>query len=579
MANLMLVSLVSAIIIILFKISSKLFPKPSFGLPHNPASVKRFLGDAVDIAAHASKTQEQSEALFLVNERINSPIAQLLIPSFRNITVLVDDPREAEDILKRRHQEFDRSATTATFFEYLLPKCSIAQSTTPFLKLQKRIWADTMSTSFLRRVVASNVHTTVLHLMEVWRLKIEQNGEAPFETKKDFNDAAMDMMWAAVLGSDLGMLRDQLAAFENHRSFAVDAAECTGGNITPRAAQSSREMFLDTMQFIDETVAAFTGSGMASLQLKYIKFGSRYRRIKKFMRDELQRLVSASRDRHMQISKSCSDNYDEYETCAMDLVLRRELMITAKQDSQDVYTTEGSTALLEELMLFLMAGIDSTGNTLAWCVKFLSLYQSAQNELRKALQSSFSKPRSKISATDIIDTDIPYLDAFLQETLRFAVTAGAIVRRTTVDTQILGYHVPAGTDVIMNTRVLKTPRNIPEDLRSPTSRAAYEKNSRSSSINGHAEKSLEIFEPSRWLSRATTGQETFNPHALPTLVFGGGFRGCFGKRLAMYELRIFVALLVLNFEFLPLDDEFRNLCGQEAVFRHPKQAFVKLRSL
>lgn len=40
---------------------------------------------------------------------------------------------------------------------------------------------------------------------------------------------------------------------------------------------------------------------------------------------------------------------------------------------------------------------------------------------------------------------------------------------------------------------------------------------------------LSVFEPRRWLVRDENGGEVFDGNALPTLVFGGGFRGCFGK--------------------------------------------------
>lgn len=81
------------------------------------------------------------------------------------------------------------------------------------------------------------------------------------------------------------------------------------------------------------------------------------------------------------------------------------------------------------------------------------------------------------------------------------------------------------------------------------------------------------------LYRDEIGREVFGTYALPSLTFGGGFRGCFWKRLAMMELYIMVVTLMLNFEFGPVTGVMGGMEGQETVFRKPKVAFVSLKSL
>lgn len=180
-----------------------------------------------------------------------------------------------------------------------------------------------------------------------------------------------------------------------------------------------------------------------------------------------------------------------------------------------------------------MKGIDSTAFTLSWCVKFLARYPGVQHELREALKSAFFGPPASDGqrlppAKDIVTRNIPYLDAFLHETLRFAVTAGSVVRRVMTDAQILGCHVPAGTELVLNTRVLKKPLPVDENLRSLTSREAQEKRRRGG-IEGPSGEDLELFNPRRWLYREGDGPDIFDAEALPTLVFSHGIRGCFGK--------------------------------------------------
>lgn len=158
-------------------------------------------------------------------------------------------------------------------------------------------------------------------------------------------------------------------------------------------------------------------------------------------------------------------------------------------------------------------------------MKFLSLHQDAQSQLRAALKSSLN---DSPTASDIIDAKIPYLDAFIEECLRYALTVGAIVRTATIDTQLLGCHIPAGTHIVMNTRIFKRPIPISEDLRSITSQAAQKARPRGG-IEGMSGQNLDKFDPTRWLYTNEHGKEAFDADALPNLVFGGGLRGCFGK--------------------------------------------------
>ncbi len=52
-----------------------------------------------------------------------------------------------------------------------------------------------------------------------------------------------------------------------------------------------------------------------------------------------------------------------------------------------------------------------------------------------------------------------------------------------------------------------------------------------------------------------------------------------GKKLAMLELKITIALLVLNFEFEPLPEELTGMASNETLFRRPQLCHVKLRAL
>lgn len=333
----------------------KLYPTILEGLPHNVASARRILGDVRDVIALTSKTREQSESMFLINQRANSPIVQLLTPSFGPSTVLIDDPREAEDILMRRGREFDRSSLTRDFYVYFIPNSSIVQYTTPALRAQKRAWADTMSTKFLRQGVGPNIYRTVHRLVQLWRWKAMTSPGGVFETKKDLYNASIDVLWAAVFGSDLGVLGNQIGA--TSRKEGDQKGQLESGDDLPMAAKSSLATFLNTMEFLDGTMATALKAGTAgSLGFlgKLIKLTPRYRRVKKDMDAELQRLVAASRARFEALSglENGEKQQDDQETCAMDLVIQRILQAAAKEGRPSVFNED---ALRDELLLFILA--------------------------------------------------------------------------------------------------------------------------------------------------------------------------------------------------------------------------------
>lgn len=171
-------------------------------------------------------------------------------------------------------------------------------------------------------------------------------------------------------------------------------------------------------------------------------------------------------------------------------------------------------------------GHETTATTLGWAVKSLSQNLEPQTTLRKILQSAFpnSSSLSPPSASEILSSNIPYLDGFLEETLRFANTVPLLVRASTVDTEILGYRVPKGTHVMCNAQFMTEPFEIPEDIRSPSCQAAAKRNR-----VPFAMQDLGTFQPERWLETNAQGDQVFQPHALIRLAFSLGVRGCFGK--------------------------------------------------
>lgn len=239
----------------------------------------------------------------------------------------------------------------------------------------------------------------------------------------------------------------------------------------------------------------------------------------------------------------------------------------------------------------MIQGHETTATTLAWGVKQLAGNQNVQSELRSALQVAFKSKTP--SALDILNTSIPYLDGALEEMLRFSNTVPLLVRSATVDTEILGYHIPKGAHIMCNAQFMDEPLQVPEELRSPSSQAAEKRRS-----GPFCMQELSKFRPERWIETLEDGSRAFNGSALTRLAFSLGPRGCFGmlgcpscnlilltdaldigRRLAVQELRITLTLLVLNFQFLEISQALDSPSGHQKILRHPQQCYVRLCSL
>jgi len=208
-------------------------------------------------------------------------------------------------------------------------------------------------------------------------------------------------------------------------------------------------------------------------------------------------------------------------------------------------------------------------------VKFLARNRSGQSEARAALQKAYGNTTTP-SLAQILNTSVPHLDALAHEMLRNSRTAGAVARISLSDTQLMGHFIPKGTQVIVPlvgwSHINAQSFEVDEKTRSATSQQAAKKG-----IDDWGDD-VEAFKPERWLVQEGD-QTVFNANAGPSMPMSAGPRGCFGKRLALMELKLILAFMLLNFELLPVEQELDSDNANEIVSRQPVQCFVRLRAL
>ncbi|RYP42971.1 hypothetical protein DL768_010149 [Monosporascus sp. mg162] len=524
-----------------------------------------FTGDIPDLVPVIQATNDFSNALFTITtQKLGTPLAQLLFPGIRKPLIILEDPREIEDIVVRRHKEFDKALMAVDIFPPMFPHASLSQYTAPELKAQKRLWADVMGADFLRKAAAANIYKATLELLELWRLKASTvYKDQPFSVHEDFQNAALDAIWVTVVGEEPGVTRYEIKRLQN---------QIAGTNRDLDEPLPRGSFLKEEVAYIGQAIARNSSSPFPKWSQKPETYTPRYHKFRATVSAEIGLAMGKAVDRfhHLEMGKL---EADELDTCMMDFVLRRQILESKKARKAPTDPTKDQN-MLDEMFVMLVGGNDSTANALTWFVRYMEACPAVQAELRAVLKAAFPGPDPP-TVGEILETEIPYLDGACEEGFRLAGVAKANLRQALVDTDILGYSIPKGAEIFMNYHINRAPVPIDESKRTSGSQAAADK--LGNGLQDYAGRDLGSFEPRRWLVKdEETGRETFNAYALPSLAFGGGYRGCAGRKLASMEFRIVVVLLILKLDFLELPEEYKTMRATEKIFRQPDMPFAKV---
>ena len=170
----------------------------------------------------------------------------------------------------------------------------------------------------------------------------------------------------------------------------------------------------------------------------------------------------------------------------------------------------------------LLAGEDTTANSMAWTVHYFTKYPEQFERVRREVDAVVA-PEPVIGSLQQT-TELPFLDAFCNEVMRLKPVAPLHVLEPVADATILGCAIPKGTPIMMLVRRMAT---------------------RNENFGDGA-----CFNPDRWL---VAREERSIPHDRRAFVpFGGGPRLCPGRSLALLQIRTVLAMLCRNFQVEPV---------------------------
>lgn len=183
-----------------------------------------------------------------------------------------------------------------------------------------------------------------------------------------------------------------------------------------------------------------------------------------------------------------------------------EAMIAARD-------TEGSGVddadVAGNVLTMLLAGEDTTANTLAWMIYLLSRHPQALRRAREDVAGKNLARYEDVSA-------LPYVDACINETMRLKPVAPILMLEPIRDTRLGELELPAGTLIMCLMRAGAT-----DERRFPDA---------------------QTFDPGRWLTVSATSSKRV------VMPFGAGPRLCPGRYLAILEMKMVMAMLLSRFD-------------------------------
>ena len=193
---------------------------------------------------------------------------------------------------------------------------------------------------------------------------------------------------------------------------------------------------------------------------------------------------------------------------APDLAERTDILSMLLRTTDDEGTPLTDHELRDELLTLVLAGHETTANSLAWTFERLVRTPHAYDWLREAVRSD-SDDRAAV------------IDATIHEGMRSRPVIPTIGRRVTVPWQLGEYGVPADTPVLMSILLVHHREDVYPD---PFA-----------------------FLPERFLNR--------KPGTYEWIPFGGGIRRCLGATLAMAEQRVVLDAVARRTDLVADDPE------------------------
>ncbi|WP_299889282.1 cytochrome P450 [uncultured Lacinutrix sp.] len=198
------------------------------------------------------------------------------------------------------------------------------------------------------------------------------------------------------------------------------------------------------------------------------------------------------------------------------------------------------------IFTMLLAGEDTTSNSLSWAVFYLAQHPEIVNKVREEAFTEYNNLDIP-SKYETIES-LKYANAVVQEAMRLKPTTPQLYLESNEDVIINNVSFPKGTSIILQNKV------------------AQNQDEYFSNANA--------FEPQRWIVSECPMHKNHSPNIMRA--FGGGARFCPGMFLAKSEMVVLVSALCKHFDF-KLESKLEDIRERFEFTMYPENLKVTLK--
>ncbi|KAK7985576.1 cytochrome P450 [Apiospora saccharicola] len=576
-----------------------LLPKPIPGIPFNPEAARSLLGDLPSMLEDVKATGEIYVWCCKQLSKMKSPIGQVFVTPFGRPWVLLADLSETKEILAHRRGEWDKS-------HYLSDGLASLDNfhgrfvTGPKFRANRQLTRELTSTRFFRDHAGPAAFRAGLELTRLLEAKAQLAQGRPFCAKQEMARALLRENWPMALTPQIELVQSMIKSEGDTPDIRLGPLEDQPVLFPKARSGELTDAICETLNIVEMTFNAI----MPKLQHWLWSKRAWYKRLSEIKRRCFREQVATAL-RNMQSG---------HVVTGAEHMLKQEEGLARKEGREPDFDRQN---IRDEMFGNMAGGHHTTGGSLQWLVKYLSDLPHVQKNLRHTLYATLADARREgrlFTSEELEDAKLPYLDVVLEEMLR--LNTMPTTREAQCDTHVLGRPVKKGTEVFFFTPLGPLLQSAEYAATAAADGGAVKRsldhhnNNRNNIIRNHDDDDGDdgkktqrpdpaLFEPRRWLVRKEKdgkggvegegGEEEgdgllaehvdFDGTAEPRLGYGLGPRACWGRRVAMTEMRVIVPMLVWTFELQKCPPSLSTYAAHEAIARMPDQCYLRLRKL
>lgn len=286
--------LLSCLAIGLYQLYFFALPKPIPGIPYKSESAKSLLGDIPTVLSGLSRKPELREAF---NERARSLKARLvqIFPGPLTLPIVIlDDAREALDIMLYRSRDFDRTPMAGVLLSWVIPNHHSVFPTGPRWRAHRKLSQTMMTDQFLDQVATPAIYETNLDLISLWTGKEKAAGGRAFAAFRDLEVCTLDAMLALTFGDCAPRgTKAQLEKFRQFVASETDAVQRTEDVITLPQGEVDKltDSFLKIQRSIDWTTSTLFPQVVGWFMRRTPMLAPKFRTIHRFIHQSVNRSI------------------------------------------------------------------------------------------------------------------------------------------------------------------------------------------------------------------------------------------------------------------------------------------------